>query len=91
MANLAAFREYEIARTTQAYGNIARVFSTYEARRDLTDAKPTLVLREFHCSSTASGVGDFDPVGQRARRPFLPPPHAIGHATDLHAMPRRWH
>ena len=35
------FSEREIARTTEAFGNIMQVFSTYEARRDSTDQKPT--------------------------------------------------
>ena len=35
------FSEREIARTSQAFGNIMQVFSTYEARRDSTDSHPT--------------------------------------------------
>jgi len=35
------FSEREIARTTEAFGNIMQVFSTYEARRDSTDVNPT--------------------------------------------------
>jgi hypothetical protein len=35
------FSEREISRTTEAFGNIMQVFSTYEARRDSTDQKPT--------------------------------------------------
>ena len=35
------FSEREIARTSQSYGNIMQVFSTYEARRDSADKNPT--------------------------------------------------
>jgi hypothetical protein len=35
------FSEREIARTSEAFGNIMQIFSTYEARRDSTDANPT--------------------------------------------------
>ena len=35
------FSEREIARTSEAFGNIMQVFSTYEARRDSADTKPT--------------------------------------------------
>jgi len=35
------FSEREIARTTQAFGNIMHAFSTYEARRDSADTNPT--------------------------------------------------
>ncbi|HEY9225537.1 MAG TPA: hypothetical protein VIP11_02740 [Gemmatimonadaceae bacterium] len=35
------FSEREIARTSQAFGNIMQVFSTYEARRDSADTRPT--------------------------------------------------
>lgn len=34
------FREREIARTSEAFGNIMQVFSTYEGRRDSTDTHP---------------------------------------------------
>lgn len=34
------FHEREVARTTEIYGNIAHVFSTYEAFRNLSDKKP---------------------------------------------------
>jgi hypothetical protein len=34
------FSEREIARTTQAFGNIVQAFSTYETHRDSTDGKP---------------------------------------------------
>jgi hypothetical protein len=34
------FSEREIARTSEAFGNIMQVFSTYESRRDSTDAHP---------------------------------------------------
>jgi hypothetical protein len=34
------FREREIARTSEAFGSIMQVFSTYEARRDSTDVRP---------------------------------------------------
>lgn len=34
------FSEREIARTTEAFGNIMQVFSTYETHRDSTDQKP---------------------------------------------------
>lgn len=33
------FFEREIARTSEAYGNIMQVFSTYESRRDSTDTR----------------------------------------------------
>ncbi len=36
------FYEEEIARKTEAFGNIAHVFSTYEARNSLSDEKPFL-------------------------------------------------
>ena len=35
------FSEREIARTTEAFGNIVHAFSTYEARRDSADKNPT--------------------------------------------------
>jgi len=35
------FSEREIARTSEAFGNIMHVFSTYEARRDSADRNPT--------------------------------------------------
>jgi hypothetical protein len=35
------FSEREIARTSETFGNIMQIFSTYEARRDSTDANPT--------------------------------------------------
>ena len=35
------FSEREIARTSDAFGNIVHVFSTYEARRDSADTRPT--------------------------------------------------
>lgn len=35
------FSEREIARTSEAFGNIMQVFSTYEARRDSADVNPT--------------------------------------------------
>lgn len=35
------FREREIARTSEAYGSIMQVFSTYESRRDSSDTHPT--------------------------------------------------
>ena len=35
------FSEREIARTSETFGNIMHVFSTYEARRDSADTKPT--------------------------------------------------
>ena len=35
------FSEREFARTSEAFGNIMQVFSTYEARRDSTDTRPT--------------------------------------------------
>lgn len=34
------FSEREIARTSEAFGNIMQVFSTYESHRDSTDAHP---------------------------------------------------
>ena len=34
------FSEREIARTSEAFGNIMQVFSTYETHRDSTDQKP---------------------------------------------------
>jgi hypothetical protein len=34
------FSEREIARTSQAFGNILQAFSTYETHRDSTDARP---------------------------------------------------
>jgi len=34
------FSEREIARTSEAYGNIMQVFSTYESRRDSADTHP---------------------------------------------------
>ncbi len=34
------FHEREVARTTEIYGNIAHVFSTYEAFKTLSDKKP---------------------------------------------------
>ena len=34
------FFEREIARRTEIYGNIAHIFSTYEARKNSTDKKP---------------------------------------------------
>lgn len=34
------FHEIEIGRRTEIYGNIAQVFSTYEARNKLSDPKP---------------------------------------------------
>jgi len=34
------FHEHEVARTTEMYGNIAHVFSTYEAFKSLSDKKP---------------------------------------------------
>lgn len=34
------FSEREIARTTEAFGNIAQIFSTYETHRDSTDTHP---------------------------------------------------
>lgn len=36
------FHEVEIARRVEQFGNIAHVFSTYEARHKLTDAKPLM-------------------------------------------------
>jgi hypothetical protein len=36
------FHEQEIGRKTEIYGNIAHVFSAYEARNKLTDKKPFL-------------------------------------------------
>lgn len=36
------FFEQEIARTAQVFGDLAHVFSTYEIRRSLADAKPLL-------------------------------------------------
>lgn len=35
------FSEREIARTSDAFGNIMQVFSTYESRRNANDQKPT--------------------------------------------------
>lgn len=35
------FSEREIARTSQAFGNIMQVFSTYESRRNASDQHPT--------------------------------------------------
>jgi hypothetical protein len=35
------FSEREIARTSEAFGSIMQVFSTYEARRDSSDTHPT--------------------------------------------------
>lgn len=35
------FSEREIARTSEAFGSIMQVFSTYEARRDSNDTHPT--------------------------------------------------
>ncbi len=35
------FSEREIARTSETFGNIMQIFSTYEARRDSTDVNPT--------------------------------------------------
>jgi hypothetical protein len=35
------FSEREIARTTEAFGNIMQVFSSYETHRDSADQKPT--------------------------------------------------
>ncbi|MFY9550676.1 MAG: hypothetical protein WAU32_05945 [Thermoanaerobaculia bacterium] len=35
-----AFYEKEVARKTDCFGNVCQVFSTYEARRDPSDAKP---------------------------------------------------
>jgi hypothetical protein len=35
------FSEREIARTSQSFGNIMQVFSTYESRRDSTDQHPS--------------------------------------------------
>jgi hypothetical protein len=34
------FSEREIARTSEAFGNIMQVFSTYETHRDSSDAQP---------------------------------------------------
>ena len=34
------FSEREIARTSEAFGNIMQVFSTYESHRDSNDAHP---------------------------------------------------
>jgi hypothetical protein len=34
------FHEIEVARTTEQFGHIAHVFSTYESRRDPRDAEP---------------------------------------------------
>jgi hypothetical protein len=34
------FSEREIARTSEAFGNIVQAFSTYETHRDSTDTKP---------------------------------------------------
>ncbi|MBC7795750.1 MAG: hypothetical protein H7Z37_02630 [Pyrinomonadaceae bacterium] len=34
------FHEIELARRTEVFGNIAQVFTTYETRRKLSDAKP---------------------------------------------------
>lgn len=34
------FSEREIARTSEAFGNIVQVFSTYESRRDSSDSRP---------------------------------------------------
>jgi len=34
------FSEREISRTSEAFGNIMQVFSTYESHRDSTDARP---------------------------------------------------
>jgi hypothetical protein len=34
------FSEREIARTTEAFGNIVQAFSTYETHRDSTDTHP---------------------------------------------------
>ncbi len=34
------FSEREVARTSEAFGNIMQVFSTYESHRDSTDAHP---------------------------------------------------
>ncbi len=38
--NLTEFHEKEIARTTEVFGNIAHVFSTYEARFDAASTEP---------------------------------------------------
>jgi hypothetical protein len=38
--NLAEFHEREVARIIEVFGNIAHVFSTYEARFDATSAEP---------------------------------------------------
>lgn len=36
----AGFYEREIARTTESFGNVVQVFSTYESRRSPNDARP---------------------------------------------------
>ena len=41
------FREREIARTADVFGNIPQVFSTYEARRNASDTTPTRGINSF--------------------------------------------
>lgn len=41
------FREREIARTAEVFGNIAHVFSTYEGRRNASDVNPTRGINSF--------------------------------------------
>lgn len=41
------FREREIARTAEVFGNIAQVFSTYESRRNAGDVTPTRGINSF--------------------------------------------
>jgi hypothetical protein len=41
------FSEREIARTSEAFGSIMQVFSTYEARRDSSDTHPTRGINSF--------------------------------------------
>lgn len=41
------FRESEIVRSTEMFGHIAQVFSTYEARRNSSDNNPTRGINSF--------------------------------------------
>jgi hypothetical protein len=41
------FREYEIAKTLDVFGNIAHVFSAYEGRRNANDTHPTRGINSF--------------------------------------------
>ena len=51
------FSEREIVRTSEAFGNIVHVFSTYEMHRDSTDAHPARGINSIQLFTTAPAGG----------------------------------